>query len=40
MCDVCLHDPGEVVRAEEDGLLKLLPAQHVQRDIETLEEHA
>lgn len=38
--DVRLDDPGEVIRAEEDGLLELLAAEHLKRDVEALEEHA
>ena len=38
--DIRLYDSGEVVRAEKDWLLKLLPAQHLQWDVHTLERHA
>lgn len=40
MGDIRLYDSGEIVRAEEDGLFKLLPAQHLQWDVHTLEGHA
>lgn len=37
---VGLHNPGNVVRAKYNWLLELLLAEHIQRDVETLEDNA